>query len=82
MFRPYGFRSFGAAHLGGQMNGSLGGGAGNHRGDSWLGAAVLFLIAVVAALAILSVDWRSASHGDGPVFREGSRPMLMAPMPR
>ncbi|AWK87011.1 hypothetical protein [Azospirillum thermophilum] len=87
MFRPYGLRSFGAAHPGGQLNGGhlnrgFGGGAGDHRGDGWLGAAVLFLVAVVAALAILSVDWRAASHDDGPVFREGSRPMLMTPMPR
>lgn len=51
------------------------------RGDGWLGAAILFAVAVIAALVLLGQDWGRGST-DYQIMQDSKRPMLMLPMPR
>lgn len=54
---------------------------GDGHGDGWLSAAVLFAVAVIAALVLLGQDW-SVRPPDNLIMQDSKRPMLMLPMPR
>lgn len=77
---------------GGKMPGAKGAGgkgtANNRTGtretheDGWIGAAVLFAVAAITAIVLLSNDRPRSHMADELSLPEGKRMMVMAPLPR
>ncbi len=50
--------------------------------SGWIGAAVIFALATLAAVVILGGDWQQSQGPDEFSLPESKRTMLMAPLPR